>query len=272
MKSNSKLINNVLIGADPEMFLYSEELNKYVPVCGLVGGTKEEPLPITDKGHAIQEDNVAIEFCIPPCKTSEEFIENINFVKNYIDETILKPKGLVSRCVASAIFNEDDLLSPQAAYFGCTPSYNAWTGNQMSVERMNPFLRTTGGHIHIGYDTPSAHTSVELIKAMDLFLGLQSVLLDDDTDRRQMYGKAGDYRFKSYGVEYRSLSSFWLQSNNLMQWAFDNTIKAIEFVNVGGFISNPEEIQKAINTCNREKAIEILSDYNIEIVSILTNQ
>jgi hypothetical protein len=141
---NKELVTKVLIGSDPEMFLYSESLSKYIPVCGLVGGTKEEPLPITDKGHAIQEDNVAIEFCIPPCKTVDEFVDNINFVKEYIDDTILKPKGLISKCVASAIFDENDLLSPQAAHFGCTPSYNAWTVETMNVERSNPFLRTTG--------------------------------------------------------------------------------------------------------------------------------
>ena len=45
---NKELVTEVLIGSDPEMFLYSESLFKYIPVCGLVGGTKEEPLPITD--------------------------------------------------------------------------------------------------------------------------------------------------------------------------------------------------------------------------------
>lgn len=269
---NKELVTEVLIGSDPEMFLYSESLFKYIPVCGLVGGTKEEPLPITDKGHAIQEDNVAIEFCIPPCKTVDEFVDNINFVKEYIDDTILKPKGLTSKCVASAIFDEDDLLSPQAAHFGCTPSYNAWTGETMAVERNNPFLRTTGGHIHIGYANPEVHTSIELIKAMDLFLGLQSVLLDDDTARRQMYGKAGDYRLKKYGVEYRSLSSFWLQTDELKRWVFENTLKAINFVNIGGFIGNPDDIQFAINNCDKEKATEILNDYNIEVFSMAINK
>ncbi len=32
-----------------------------------------------------------------------------------------------------------------------------------------------------------------------MILGLQSVLLDPDTRRRRMYGKAGAFRFKKYG-------------------------------------------------------------------------
>ena len=40
-------IKNVKIGTDPEMFLFSKEENKFVPVCGLVGGTKKEPLAIS---------------------------------------------------------------------------------------------------------------------------------------------------------------------------------------------------------------------------------
>ena len=34
---------------------------------------------------------------------------------------------------------------------------------------------------------------------MDLFLGVPSILIDPDTERRKMYGKAGDYRLKEYG-------------------------------------------------------------------------
>lgn len=271
MINKENLINKVLIGADPEMFLYSQDLEKFIPICGLIGGTKEEPLAISDKGHAVQEDNVAIEFCIPPCASLEEWLDNINFTKNYIDETLLKPKGLISKCIASARFDIDDLLDPAAQHFGCTPSFNAWNGQAMIVDRTDPLLRTTGGHIHVGYENPNVDLSMAIIQAMDLFLGVQSVLLDDDTERRKMYGKAGDYRLKSYGVEYRSLSSFWLENDNLIKWAYINTQAAIDFVNDGGIITNPEEIQECINTCNRELALEIINDYHIEVLRIETN-
>ncbi len=111
-------INNPMFGSDPESFLWSEDKQKYVPVCGLVGGTKDKPLAITDEGHFIQEDNCAAEFNIPPCKDADSFIKEINFVKGYLNETILKPKGLELACIASVVFDKADLKSKQARLFG----------------------------------------------------------------------------------------------------------------------------------------------------------
>lgn len=259
----SKLITNVTLGCDPEMFLFSPEKNKFVPVCGLVGGTKEEPLPITEEGHAIQEDNVMLEYCIPPCKIREDYIENIEFTKTYIDETVLKPMGLISKCVASARFNIEDLRTDQAKLFGCSESYNAWTTEINKVNSDDLTLRTAGGHIHVGYDNPNALVSINLIKAMDLFLGVPSILLDTDTERRKMYGKAGEYRLKSYGVEHRTLSTFWTSNKTLMEWVWDSTMAAIEFVNSGGIITNPDDIIRCINNSDKELAKEIIDDYRL---------
>ena len=120
-------------------------------------------------------------------------------------------------------------------------------------------------HIHVGYKDPDVDVSIDLIRAMDLFLGVPSVFMDPDTERRKMYGKAGDYRLKGYGVEYRVLSGYFLGSNELLSWLWDATQKAIDFVNAGGIITNPEDIIKAINNCDKELAKEILEDYNIKI-------
>lgn len=265
-----KLINNLSLGSDPELFLFSEELNKPIPVCGLIGGSKEEPLPITDDGHAVQEDGCALEFCIPPCKTKVEWISNINFVKDHITKELLAPKSLVPKYIASIEFDIDDLVDPRATYFGCTPSYNAWTDERMVVDMGNPLLRTTGMHVHFGYDNPNPETNIKIIQACDLFLGVQSVLLDNDNARRAMYGKAGDYRQKKYGVEYRSLSGYFLSSDKLIEWVYDGAMKAVDFVNNGGIITNPQDIQDCINNCNKELALEILDDYNIKVLELET--
>lgn len=58
-----------------------------------------------------------------------------------------------------------------------------------------------------------------LIPLMDLFVGIPSVLIDRDpnaSSRRMMYGKAGDFRYQPHGIEYRTLSNFWLKSYTLM--------------------------------------------------------
>jgi len=265
---NNNKIKNFLLGTDPEMFLYSEEQQKVIPVCGLVGGTKKDPLPISDiKGFSLQEDNVALEFTIPPVGNIEDWVNNINFVKNYASETVLKPKNLIPLYVASARFAEEDLQTEQAQHMGCDVSYNAWTFQPHEVDRSDFNLRTTGMHIHVGYDNPDPETSLEIIRAMDLFLGVPSVILDPDVERRKMYGKAGDYRLKSYGVEYRVLSGYFLNNDELLKWVYQNTIAAINFVNEGGIITNPQEIIDTIDNCNKNSAFEIMDDYRVAIIN-----
>lgn len=193
------LVDGVLLGCDPEIFLYSENYLKYVPVCGLVGGTKEVPIHFTEKGHALQEDNVLLEFCVPPSKAIEEWLDNIKFTKDFITNKVLKPLELVPHYKATARFNEDDLKSEQAIHMGCDPSYNAYTLKENKVDRTDLTLRTSSGHIHIGYNNPDMETSLNLVKAFDLFLGVPSVLIDPDNERRKMYGKAGEHRLKPYG-------------------------------------------------------------------------
>jgi hypothetical protein len=62
------------------------------------------------------------------------------------------------------------------------------------------------------------------IYLLDLFLAVPSLWLDKDftsVARRKLYGQCGRYRPKDYGIEYRSLGNFWLQSPRLVSWIYD---------------------------------------------------
>jgi hypothetical protein len=48
------------------------------------------------------------------------------------------------------------------------------------------------------------------VKQLDWYLGGWSLKHDSDPTRRTLYGRAGACRLKSYGVEYRVLSNFWM--------------------------------------------------------------
>lgn len=262
------MIKNVTLGADPELFLIHKNTNKFISSIGLIMGDKNFPMPITDEGHSVLCDNVSVEFTFPPCKTSQDYVKQINFCKEWILGNI--PADLTLSDKASAYFDEDQLDDEGAVTFGCSTDHNVYTKKPNTPPNLavTKNLRVNGGHIHIGWDNPKVSDKLQLIKAMDLYLGLPALLLDNDTERRQMYGKAGCYRDKPYGVEYRTLSNFWIMDDEFIKWAFHNTMKAIEFVNSGSKLSVIEELAviKAINTCDKTFAAEMVKKFDLPIL------
>jgi hypothetical protein len=56
-------IKLLMVGSDMEVFLRDNLSGVPVPVCGLIGGTKEKPKEVLGgNGFAVQEDNVMLEF------------------------------------------------------------------------------------------------------------------------------------------------------------------------------------------------------------------
>jgi len=254
----------VTIGTDTEGFLFNPEENKYVSVEGLIGGTKENPLPVLS--GALQEDNVMPEFNIDPCGARSQFDSSISLVINQLRRHMNK-HDLQVHFIPSVFFDEDLLKTPQASIFGCDPDFNVWKmKTNMPVNKlMAENLRTAGGHIHFG--SPEAvdpSVKVEIARCMDYLLGLPSVLLDEDNTRRRLYGKAGAFRSKPYGGEYRVLSNFWVNTPHYRRWVFDATFLAVtKYDRLNRKMQskvNPEDVIEAINTGDRETAQNIV-DY-----------
>jgi len=239
------------IGADPELFIREKKYGHYKSAVGLIGGSKWAPKAIDNEGHAILEDNVALEFNIKPADSLNSFRASIHKVLNHFRSIL--PDYILD--TASAVsFPKEELETPQAQEFGCEPDYDAWrecVNNKPYAEDQN--LRSCGGHIHVGSDI-AVGNPVGVIRAMDLFLGVPSVPMDKGVLRRQLYGKAGCFRPKLYGVEYRTLSNFWIFDDSLIQWAYEGTQRALEFVEKGSVIA-PEHhfiIQRCINNSNMD--------------------
>jgi hypothetical protein len=218
-----KTSNKFSIGADPELFFKNQQ--QLISVVGKLGGSKTNPMPIGN-GCAIQEDNVAAEFCIPPANSAQEFVSSINFALSDI-ETRASALGLtLASLVASGEFSKDQLNNRQARTFGCDPDYNAYTGEPNPRPRAaNKLLRSAGGHVHVG----TTEDIIDVVQTLDLVLGVPSVLIDKDEERRKLYGKAGCYRPKPYGVEYRTLSNFWIWDNKTIEWVYHRVEEAISF-------------------------------------------
>ena len=116
-------IKNITLGTDPELFLQKD--NKIISAIGKIGGSKSEPQPISDDGHFIQEDNVAIEYNIPACKTIEDWIYHHNFVKDYL-EVLASGMGCTLAIQPSAILDDSELDNDVAKLAGCEPDFDVW--------------------------------------------------------------------------------------------------------------------------------------------------
>jgi len=250
------------IGCDPELFLKDSGTNKFISIVGLIGGTKEKPMPI-GMGCAIQEDNVAAEFCIPPATSFEAFNKSIQFALNDINTRAEKLGLTLASLVASTSFEDDQLKTRAAQEFGCDPDYNAYTqAPNPRPKTDNKNLRSAGGHVHVGTENNVFH----MTKTMDLLLGVPSLLIDTDEDRRKLYGKAGCFRPKDYGLEYRTLSNFWIWSPSTVEWVYNQTLSADQTCKEFNETLKDDQwsiIQQCINNNDKETARQLVNNYNI---------
>lgn len=128
-------IYDFTIGADPELFLINTKTGKVVSSIGIIPGEKGNPWRGDDmpSGFGLEIDNILAEFNIPPVSDSRSFVNNIEYMKNYISSFVKeKDKDLDILCSASQEVSEDQLQSPEAKMFGCSVDYNVYT------ERPNP--------------------------------------------------------------------------------------------------------------------------------------
>lgn len=253
---------NITIGADPELFVESKS-GEVVSGIGLIPGSKEEPHPISDKGHAIQTDNIAWEFNIPPCTTEDEFVEAIQYCLQFLD-IIAKSNDLVISNKASALVDKKHLTHPKAKKFGCDPDFDVYYRNINKPPSSRTNYRSCGGHVAVGYPNISQETSEKIVKMFDIFLTLPSLLMDPDDKRRDLYGKAGCFRFQSFGVEMRALSNFWIHSEETIRWVFRNTVQAVNLVLDGKSDDLLEKyswkVKEIIDSNNRVEAKKLLKE------------
>lgn len=248
------------LGTDPEIFLVNPQ-GKHIAINGYINAGKEDPMQVPNMapGFTLQEDNVALEYGIPPAATSAEFIAYIQQVME-ASKGWLPPDVTFSK-LSCTIFEDDQLQHPGSRVFGCEPDYNAYTKKPNPKPRPeHRGMRSAGGHIHV--ETKANILSV--VKAMDLFLGVPSVLMDDGVERKKLYGKAGAFRPKPYGVEYRTLSNFWVFTPQLIDWVWRNTERALNSLNTGKDMQ--EHIEECINKNDVAVARAICNEFNLEVL------
>ena len=262
MENNINL-STVLIGTDPEAFIRDKNTGEIGSAIGLIPGSKDYPHKVSEEGHAIQTDNVMVEFCVPASNDSKKLYKDIQFCLETINAML--PENYETIVQASAVLDKRFLKNKQAKTFGCDPDFNIYTLSPNIAPDSKGQLRSAGGHIHIGYENPEFLTNCKIVRAMDLFLGIPSILLDKDTERKKMYGKAGCYREKPYGIEYRVLSNFWIASQESVDWAVKQANRAVAFASEEDWLDDETsmDIQLAINNQDLDLACKLAKRFNI---------
>lgn len=244
----------IKVGADPELFLRRGET--VVSGHSVIPGSKETPWPV-NKG-AVQVDGMALEFNIEPANTQTEFRMNINTVMAELRKMV--PRDLEFHIEPAVMFDRrymDEEVPDFAKELGCMPDFNAYTMEENPRPDANTLLRTAAGHVHIGwcegvdpYDPGHMRMCSAFVKQLDYYLGLPSLLVDPDTTRRSLYGKPGSFRPKSYGVEYRVLSNFWIKSDAAIDWVYDAVLSGF-YRMLDGDIADKRYNGYALSTIDR---------------------
>lgn len=251
-----------LIGADPEVFAVKD--GQLVSAHGMIPGTKKEPFPVS-KG-AVQVDGMALEFNIDPAHSEQEFVLSLNQVMRQLRKMV-PGYDLLAEPVAEFGAEMIDAQPDEAKELGCDPDFNAWdNGKENPIPDVKTPFRTGSGHIHIGLWDPNGPLPVNhnevccaLAKQLDCYLAAPFSFVDRDLRRRQLYGKAGAFRPKPYGMEYRVLSNKWLSTVSLQRWVYRATQAAIHDLSLGRshWECEGKNLRNAIDHGN----LEYLSDF-----------
>jgi hypothetical protein len=283
-----KFIKNIMFGCDPEFFF--EDSN------GKVIGS-EKVLKKCDKDNMnVVIDGVQAELNPKPSYCRQILAGNIaNCFRNLT--TTLSDRGIKVAVKIDSLVNvsrqELDSLSEGCQVFGCDPSINIYEEGEdktskIKVDPKKYLKRSAGGHSHLGnayinYITDKRYSENgeydEYIKAakrieqalkkspdimvsvLDIIVGNTCVLLDraeGNKERRENYGRAGEYRLKPYGIEYRSLSNFWLRSYQLMSFVTGLCRFAVHLVSE----STPENdyIKALFDAVSREDIVKAINE------------
>ena len=256
-------MTNFTFGCDPEVFI--KKHGKPASAYGLLPGDKKNPHK-TD-GGAIQVDGMAAEFNIDPVPQNDFETFNLRVVKQ-LREIRDRLPGYNLNINPVQDFGEEFLATQpdEAKELGCDPDFNAYTLTANPRPDGEVPFRTGSGHVHIGWgaDIPvdnEEHMQIcaEFVKNLDYTLGLFMTIIDDEPRRRELYGKAGAFRPKPYGVEYRTPSNVWIVNRDHRKAVFYLMNYAVWFASQGGRRAlSDDQLQEIINTGDKQGAATFL--------------
>jgi hypothetical protein len=234
-----------------------------------VKNNKHDPVSLGD-GISMYADNALIELSMPPTRNIKTTLLQMKDAFGRMQKALGYKFNIVPQ--SSHLFERDELADKSLWESGCNPSYNAYTGLPNPPAEFKDGLRTGSFHVHIGHpQLDNVDIKLEVIRLLDVYLGLSSVVFDTDKTapaRRKLYGRAGEFRPTPYGVEYRVLGNWALRSPMTTELVYDIVLYCIDIMergqmaNVLGAI-DPIPVQMAINEYDNEWAVDLLQKAGI---------
>lgn len=213
----------VKFGADPELFL--KRNGKIIGSERVIpeGGVVDEVFlsNYISKGSyrpAVIRDGVQVELNPLPNTCRESFGENLSYAFRMLRGSLKGTSITPSFAPVVEVSQEElDALSDKSKVLGCAASRNHHDPSATVKVAEGYKKRSAGGHIHLGinHDKHMMANRERLVPLLDILVGNTSVLIDRDpsaAERRLVYGRAGEYRLPPHGLEYRTLSNWWLRS------------------------------------------------------------
>ena len=239
----------LILGCDPEVFIRNKDTGM------IIGSEKVLFSPLGGDGGtgSVVRDGVQIELHPLPSSCRATLGNSIQTCFLTLQEHLMKtsPNNMVIDISRVVEVDRLDLsrLDEKSRILGCMPSSSAYGRESIKIDPSTN-IRTGAGHIHIGLppDYTKHFSATELVTVMDVLVGNTCVLLDRDpssTIRRKMYGRAGEFRTPVHGVEYRTLSNFWLHSYPLMSLVMGLTKIAVRLAVTG---TKDPEMEAVIGT------------------------
>lgn len=282
-KAPLKLVNNISpnLGCDPEFFFKQGGevigAEKVLPKGGLMSSNS------VYSGSKLIIDGVQAELNPAPSTCRALLSNNIVVCLCTLEETLKKQdKGVTVDFSRTVEISKEKLmeLEEDSRKFGCAPSSSIYrNATALKIAKVDPTeyrTRAAGGHIHFGKGPSNSELYRALttdhkktVAMLDLICGNTSVLIDRDKgniERRKVYGRAGEFRLPAHGLEYRTLSNYWLTSYPLMSFAFGMARLAVQLIAdpkehdnyFKAFTSKvkPKKIKDAINNNDFDLAME----------------
>ena len=267
---------NVSYGSDPELFFQRGGqiigAEKVLPEEGLINPLHGVPFVVLD--------GVQCELNPPQSSTPVGVASHISTAFRLLQQHLAKTPDAEVTCCFNRIVDvsrkELNSLSEKSRVLGCLPSLNIYGSKPLKCNRETYRKRSPGGHVHVGLKTtniysgsatsPNTDERSRLVPLYDILVGNFSVLLDRDpgaAERRENYGRAGEFRLPEHGIEYRTPDNFWLRNYSLMSFVF-GMINLATSVLVETLNGNDLE-QELVEIVNIKRVIKAINNNDITL-------